>query len=66
MIVRFRVDMKTDGTVVVFRKIEYLVYRLFKLDFGSETVGQLERIGFPKLAVAGRFVDSLDREVLSF
>ena len=36
---RFRIDVQADGALIEFRKIKNLVNRLFKLDFGGETIG---------------------------
>jgi len=65
MIERLRIDMKAYGAIVEFRKVEYLMDRLFELDLRREAIGKFERIGFPKFAIPGCFIDRVDGEILS-
>ena len=58
--------MNADCPFVKFSQIKNLMDRLFKFDLRGKTVGKFKFIRLAKFAVAGRFVDRLNRKVLPF
>lgn len=61
---RFGIDVKTDGALVEFRKIQDLMDRFFELDLGGQTIRKLEAVGFLQLTEISFLVLFDDAEIL--